>query len=240
MPGRQDHIYTGRKKERILMPTKYPIEYELEPKIISMGARWVTLTIKNVGSENLIGLDVKLNSLDAYSISVYGAGHYVASLKPGEEFIVPFRVLVNSSDFVYVSVDGMQKTRVLHWESPRIPLTSGEDSATLVSLFALTKPYPPRGERILVEATLQGKAQNEDLRLEFWAQDPGENFKELGTVQPKDLLEKERARYTVEFVPEQDGMYTVYAYLYDGAKRVGHELEQVYVEESSEPSLAVS
>jgi hypothetical protein len=29
-------------------------------------------------------------------------------------------------------------------------------------------------------------------------------------------------------------MYTVYAYLYDGAKRIGHELEQVYVEDTNE------
>jgi hypothetical protein len=211
------------------MPTKYPIEYELRPKAISMGARWLTLTIKNIGNENLIGLDVKLNSLDAYSISVNGDGKYVTSLKPGEESVVPFQVLVNSSDFVYVSIDGMQETSVLHWESPRIRLALGENKATLVSLFALTKPYPPRGERIQIEATLQGAAELQDLCLEFWTQTPGEDFKELGTIQPKNLTEKERARYTVEFVPDEEGMYTVYAYLYDGTKRIGHELEQVYV-----------
>ncbi|MBN1581507.1 MAG: hypothetical protein JXA89_12460 [Anaerolineae bacterium] len=215
------------------MPTQYPIEYELKPKTISMGSRWLTLTIKNIGDENLIGLDVKLNSLDAYSISVYDTGRYVTSLKPGEESTVPFQVLVNSTDFCYVSIDGMQETKVLHWESPRIRLALGESKATLVSLFALTKPYPPRGERIQVEATLQGTEGSDDLRLEFWTQTPGEEFKELGTVQPKDLAEKERARYTVEFVPEEEGMYIVYAYLYDGAKRIGHELEQVYVGETS-------
>lgn len=214
------------------MPTQYPIEYELKPKVISMGARWLTLTIKNIGDENLIGLDVKLNSLDAYSISVYDAGRYVTSLKPDQESVIPFHVLVNSTDFCYVSIDGMQQTRGLHWESPRILLTVGESKARLVSLFALTKPYPPRGERIQVEATLQGKAESDDLRLEFWTQTPGEEFKELGTVQPKDLVEKERARYTVEFVPEEQGLYTVYAYLYDGEKRIGHELEQVYVGEA--------
>jgi hypothetical protein len=198
-----------------------------------MGARWLTLTIKNAGDENLIGLDVKLNSLDAYSISVYDAGHYITSLKPGEEAVIPFQVLVNATDFCYVSIDGMQSTRGLHWESPRIRLTLGESKAALVSLFALTKPYPPRGERIQVEATLQGTAGSDDLRLEFWAQTPGEEFKELGIVQPKNLAEKERARYTVEFVPEEEGLYTVYAYLYDGAKRIGHELDQVYVRDTS-------
>jgi hypothetical protein len=199
-----------------------------------MGSRWLTLKIKNIGEENLIGLDVKLNSLDAYSISLSDTGHYVASLKPGGEFVLPFQVRVNSTDFCYVSIDGMQETEILHWESPRIKLTLGESKAALVSLFALTKPYPPCGERIQVEATLQGTAQSDDdLSLRFWAQTPAEDFKELGIIKPKDLAEKERARYTVEFVPEEEGLYTVYAYLYDGAKRIGHDLDQVYVREAS-------
>ena len=67
------------------MAIKYPIQYELNPKGASAGMRWLTLSIKNIGNENLIGLDVKLNSLDAYDIYVYGTGSYVAVLKPGEE-----------------------------------------------------------------------------------------------------------------------------------------------------------
>ena len=47
------------------MAIKGPIKYELEPTSTSAGLRWLTLTIKNIGTENLIGLDIKLNSLDA-------------------------------------------------------------------------------------------------------------------------------------------------------------------------------
>jgi hypothetical protein len=211
---------------------KHPIEYVLKPKTVSTGARWLTLKLKNVGSDNLIGLDVKLNSLDAYSISVYGTGSYVAVLKPGEEETIPFQVLVNVTDFVYVSVDGWRGSELLHWESPRIRVTVGESVATLVSLFALTKPYPSLGERIRVEATLQGAVKTEDLSLEFWMETPSEEFQELGQVAPKDLDLGEIARYAVEVTPEEEGMYTLYAYLYDGAKRVGHELERVYVKEA--------
>ena len=36
-------------------------------------------------------------------------------------------------------------------------------------------------------------------------------------------------RYGVEITPQEEGMYTLYAYLYDGARRIGHELEHVRV-----------
>jgi len=211
------------------MAKRHPIEYELAPRIVSAGLRWLTLTLKNVGSENLIGLDVKLNSVDAYSIHVYGTGEFVQVLKPGQEEVLPFQALVNATSRVYVSLDGWEGAELFHWESPRIQIRVGEDVATLVSLFALTKPYPHLGEQIRVQATLQGATESEDLRLEFWAETPGEEFIELGTVEPKDLAAGEEVRYAVEITPTQEGMYTLYAYLYDGAKRMGHELEQIFV-----------
>lgn len=44
---------------------KFPLEYELTPSLLEAGRHWVTLHLKNIGTENLTGLDVKLNSLDA-------------------------------------------------------------------------------------------------------------------------------------------------------------------------------
>jgi hypothetical protein len=214
------------------MAVKYPVEYELTPGNVSAGMRWLTLRLKNVGEKNLIGLDVKLNSLDAYDIYVYGTGNYVAVLKPGEEEIVPFQTLVTATGRVYASLDGWQGAALFHWESPRITVDVGEDVARLVSLFALTQPYPHRGERIQFEAVLRGSSQSEQLRLEFWAETPGGEFIELGKVETQTLSTNEQARYSAEITPEEEGMYTLYAYLYDGAKRIGHELEQVYVKEA--------
>ena len=214
------------------MAVKAPIKYELTPTSTSAGLRWLTLTIKNTGTENLIGLDIKLNSLDAYSIQVHGTGTFAQVLKPGEEQVIPFQALINATDWVYVSLDGYRGTRIFHWESARIRIRVGQDAATLVSLFALTEPYPRLGERIRVEATLQGATESEDLRLEFWAETPGEELVELGTVEPKDLIAGEEVRYAVEITPQHEGMYTLYAYLYDGARRIGHELEHVRVREA--------
>lgn len=211
------------------MAVKGPIKYELTPTSTSPGLRWLTLAVKNTGTENLIGLDVKLNSLDAYSIYVHGTGSFVQVLKPGEEQVIPFQALINATDWVYVSLDGWKGAGIFHWESPRIRMKVGQEAATLVSLFALTEPYLRLGERIRVEATLQGATESQFLRLEFWAEIPGEELVELGTVEPKDLVVGEEVRYAVEITPQREGIYTLYAYLYDGAKRIGHELEHVRV-----------
>lgn len=211
------------------MSTKQAIEYNLKPRVLSTGAKWLALTLKNVGSENLIGLDAKLNSLDGYNVHVYGTGTYLQLLKPNETQVLPFQVLANESGYVYASLDGWKGAEVFHWESPRLRLSVGESTATLSGLFALAKPYPRLGERIRVEATLEGASRSNDLRLEFWAETPDEDLIELGQVLPKDLKAGEETRYAVEFMPAQEGLYTVYAYFYDGAKRIGHDLEKVRV-----------
>ena len=45
------------------MRTKYPIEYELNPTKVDRGTHWLTLKLKNIGSETLKELDVQLHSL---------------------------------------------------------------------------------------------------------------------------------------------------------------------------------
>jgi len=194
--------------------------------------RWLTLRLKNVGEQNLIGLDIKLNSLDGYCIYVHGTGSYLSVLKPGQEEVVPFQTLATATGRVYASLDGWQGAELFHWESPHIEVKVGEDVAKLMSLFALTQPYPHKGDRIRFEAVLRGAANSVRLRLEFWAEAPRGEFIELGKVETQALSTDEQARYSAEFTPEEEGMYTLYAYLYDGAKRIGHELEQVYVEDS--------
>lgn len=211
------------------MNIKKPIAYELQPQSVSPGMRWLTLRLKNVGDENLIGLDVKLNALDAYDVYVYGTGSYVAVLKPGQEEVVAFQTLANTTGQVYASLDGWVGAALFHWESPPLQVKVGDGQAQIVSLFALTQPYPQPGEQIRFEAVLRGAADPQKLRLEFWAETPSSELIELGTIETETLSAHQQARYAAEIAPRQEGMYTIYAYLYDGAKRIGHELEHVYV-----------
>ncbi len=207
----------------------HPIEYELSPDSVDPGTRWLTLRVKNAGSDVLTALDLRLNSLDAYSITVYGTGSYIATLIPEEEKVLPFQVSANTSADLYVSIDGWKGGRPFHWESPSIPVRVGQEVAELVSLVALTEPYLPAQKGVKCEAVVQGVTQNGDLTLEFWANTPSGAFKELAAVETKALDVGETARYSAEIVVSEAGAYTIYAYLYDGARRIGRRTEHIYV-----------
>lgn len=211
------------------MGIRYPIQYDLNPKTIDVGRRWLTLELENIGAENLTGLDVRLNTLDVYSISVYGTGSYISALDPNEEQMISFQVSANSTGSVYVSIDGWRDGESFHWESPGVLVTVGREVAELGSLFAMTEPYPPLRKTIRCEANVRGLAESEGLRLEFWADTPSGEFEELATVETKQLSAGEEARYAAEITPEEEGLYTLYAYLYDGVRRIGREVETVYV-----------
>jgi hypothetical protein len=48
----------------------------------------------------------------------------------------------------------------------------------------------------------------------------------------KDLPVGEEARYTAEFTPKETGYYAIYAYLYDGWRRIGHKADTIYAKEA--------
>jgi hypothetical protein len=177
-------------------------------------------------------LDIRLNSLDAYSISPYEAGSYLAEIKPAEERTLPFRVSAVRSGRVYISVDGWRGLESFHWESPSILITVGEPVADLVSLFAMTEPYPPPNRTIRVEARIRGVVKSENLALELWADKPSGELEELASIETKQLAPGEEVDYAAEITPQQEGLYSIYAYLYDGATRIGHQVEYVYVRQS--------
>lgn len=211
------------------MAIVYPIEYELSPRSIDAGTRWLTLQVKNVGPDILSALDLRLNSLDAYSITVYGTGSYVATLTPEEEKVLPFQVLASTSADLYISIDGWKESKPFHWESPSILVTVGREVAELVSLVALTEPYLPTQKSVKCEATVRGVTEDRGLKLEFWANTPSGAFEELAVVETKALEAGEVARYSAEIVVSEAGAYTIYAYLYDGTRRIGRKAEHIYV-----------
>lgn len=211
------------------MTIKYPIEYDLSPRNVDPGLRWLTLKLKNIGVETLTGLDVRLNSLDTLSLSLLRDSSYISVLSPNEEQVLPFQVSANATTSLYASLDGWKDGKAFHWESPAVLVTVGREVAELVSLFAITEPYPPLKKTIRCEATIRGLAQSEGLRLEFWADTPTGEFEELATVETKDLSAGEEARYSAEITVEEKGSYTIYAYLYDGVRRIGRKTEYLYV-----------
>jgi hypothetical protein len=212
------------------MVTKYPLQYAIEPRQVEAGRRWVTVRLKNVGETTLRSLDVRLNSLDAYAIAVYGTGSFVPELNPNEEQILPFQVSANAPGSVYISVDGWEEERPFHWETPGVAVNVGARVAELVSLFAMGEPYVALGEAVRCEAMVHSFEETEDLTLEFWVESADGEFQGVNTLETAQLEPGARERYQTKVMPKEEGIHTLHAYLYDGVRRLGHQTDRVYVE----------
>ncbi len=212
---------------------KYPIDYELTPSEIDIGTNWVTLKLKNIGSETLKDLDIQLHSLDTYNLTVYGtglfgAGHYLPDLGPNEEKEVVFRVNAIGSANVYVTIKARKDGKYFRWESGWTNIKLSEEKAEIGRLLVLSNPYTTIGKTISAEATIKGLKKSTGLKLEFWVETPSGKSEEQATIDIKDLPVGEEARYTAEFTPKETGYYTIYAYLYDGWRRIGYKTESIY------------
>ena len=215
---------------------KYPIEYELSPTEIGKGKQWLTLKLKNTGKPTLERLDVELHSLDTFYlfplIFPFAFGEYIEELKPDEERKVVFQVNAYGSAEVYVSIKARENGDDFSWESGWTHISVTEEKAEIGRLVVLSNPYTKIGETISVEATIKGLQKSTGLKLEFWVETPAGKSEEQATMEIKDLPVGEEARYTAEFTPKETGRYTVYAYLYDGRKKIGHKADTIYTEKA--------
>jgi len=215
---------------------KFPFDYELTPTEIDVGTNWVTLNLKNVGRETLRFLDIQLHSLDTYNLTVYGtglfgAGHYLSELRQGEEKEMVFRVNAVGSANVYVTIKAHRDGLNFTWESGWMQLRVSEEKAEIGRLLVLSNPYTAIGQTISAEATVKGVQKSTGLRLEIWVEPPSGKSEAQASIEIKDLPVGEEARYTAEFTPKETGTYTIYAYLYDGWRRIGYKTEAIYARE---------
>jgi len=212
---------------------KYPIEYEVTPTEVDRGTNWLTLRLKNIGRETLEELDIQLHSRDTYNLTVYGiwalgAGQYLSELEPNNERKMRFRVTAYGSANVYATIKARKEGYFFWWESGWTNIRLSEEKAEIGSLLVLSNPYTAIGRTISAEATLKGLRKNGELRLEFWVEPPSGKSEEQATIDIKDLAVGEEERYTAEFTPKETGYYTIYAYLYDGWRRIGYKTEFIY------------
>jgi len=194
------------------------------------GIHWVTLRLKNVGSETLQGLDVKLHTLNSYSIRVLGTGEYFSSLAPEEQATGSFQVEATVTGEVYVSVSGSTSKGPFSMDSPWATIEVTGNAAELISIFAMTMPYTLNGKAVKVEARVKGLRHSENLDLEFWARKPSGDVVELARIDIQKLSGGEEQRYSAEITPKEEGFYTIHGYLYDNNKRIGLKTDTIRVE----------
>lgn len=212
------------------MAAKFPIAYDLDPKSVRAGRSWLTVILKNISADPLTGLNVRLNSLDTYAISVIEDSQFVSSLASDEEEALQYQVGAQGSGGLYISVDGRWGGEPFHWESPSRRIAVGDEIAELVSVFALPEPEPRRGERVTIEATLRGLTMASGLVLEFWVETPSGESIAVDKTATELLNPGEVATHKSDpFIPEEQGIYVIHAYLFDGTRRVGHGRDYVSV-----------
>ncbi len=205
------------------MAAKFPIAYDIDPKSVPAGRSWVTVTLENVSEDGLSGLNVRLNSLDTYAIEVVDDAQFVASLGPGEERALRFQLGARQSGGVYISVDGRWGGEPFHWESPSRRIAVGAEIIELVSAFILSDPEPRRGEPVIIKATLRGLTMASRLVLEFWVETPSGNSISVDKTATDLLNPGEVATYKSDpFIPEEEGIYVIHVYLFDGTRRIGY------------------
>ena len=94
----------------------------------------------------------------------------------------------------------------------------------------LSHPYTTIGKTLSAEATIKGMKKVTGLKLEFWVETPSGNFEEQPIMDLKELSVGEEARYSAEFTPNETGWYTIYAYLFDGYRRISHKTDFIYAQ----------
>ncbi|MFH1327252.1 MAG: hypothetical protein ABIH76_00130, partial [Candidatus Bathyarchaeota archaeon] len=141
-----------------------------------------------------------------------------------------FRVNAMGSAHVYVTIKARKNGKYFWWETGWTNIKLNEEKAEIGSLLVLSNPYTTIGKTISVEATLNGLQKSTGLKLEFWVETPIGRLEEQATLDIKDLPVGEKARYSAEFTPKETGYYTIYAYLYDGWKRIGYKTESIYAQ----------
>jgi hypothetical protein len=219
-----------------MLRIKHPIEYELSPSEMSKGKQWLTLKLKNIGTQTLKRLDVELHSLDTFYlfplIFPYAFGEYIGELKPNEEKEVVFQVNASGSAEVYVTIKARKNGEYFSWESGWTHISVTEEKAEIGRLVVLSNPYTTIGETLSVEATIKGLQKSTGLKLEFWVETPSGKSEQQATMEIKDLPVGEEARYTAEFTPKETGHYTIYAYLIDGWRKIGHKTDTIYAKKA--------
>jgi hypothetical protein len=218
-----------------MLRLKYPIEYELNPTEMDKGKQWLTLKLKNTGNKTLTRLDVELHSLDTFYLFPlffpFGIGHYIGELKPDEESEVAFQLDAQGSADVYATIRARKNGDYFLWESGWTHISVSEEKAEIGHLLVLSHPYTTIGKTLSAEATIKGLRKSTGLKLEFWVETPSGKFEEQATIDIKELSVGEEARYSAEFTPKEKGYYTIYAYLYDEWRKIGHKTDFIYAQE---------
>jgi len=219
-----------------MLKWKAPIQYELNPTDVNEGINWVTLKLKNIEPKTLRELDVQMHSVNPFNLLVYGpgllGGQYISELGPLKGTELLFRVDARGSADVYVTIEGRKDGDYFWWESSWMTLQLNGEKARITSLLVVSNPYTAVGKTIVAEATVESLRKDGGLKLEFWVETPSGKNEKQSTIDITDLAVGDKTPYKVEVTPQEEGLYTIYAYLFDGSKQIDSMTETIYAQKT--------
>jgi hypothetical protein len=188
------------------MMKRYPISFLIEPRSLEKGRHWITVTIQNIGVTTLKKLDLSLASRDTSNINILVDRRYLPELGPQEEEILPFQIETNATSKIYLVVTGRENDETFHWESPFMKIRVAGEVAEIERLAALTHPYPMKGKEVDLEARIAALQSSQDLRVQFWARKPTDEFEEIASETMEGISSGEIETIEAKMIASEEGL----------------------------------
>jgi hypothetical protein len=209
-----------------------PFEYSISPERIEPGTHWVSIHLKNIERQPMMNMNVRLISNDPLRIQPLDRGGYINLLNPCEERVVPVQIEANQGSWVYLHIEYWLDDEMFYWESPNVWLKVRRDPARIMTLFSIKGHQLNLGEEIPVEATVTADLPVDDLHIDFWIETADGKFETFQSIDIDHMDAGEVRTITSSFTPEEEGLYSIYAYLFDEKRRVDRKIEQLRITES--------
>lgn len=213
---------------------KFPFQYEIKPLTLKRGSHWLILSLKNISEDEISNLDLKLSSLDLYGLTVYGQGQFIASLKPNQAENIPFQIFAQRTSRLYLAINYQEDNKDFYWESSWQKLIVEPVDAELLSVYAISEPYPVIGDKFRIEASIRNTGFCKNLNLEFWVDTPKNESIHLNNIKIKKSPNRKVCFVSTDFSPKIKGPYQIHAYLFRKNDQIGHETDSFYAEENNE------
>lgn len=205
------------------MLKKGNIGYTIKPTNIDIGERWITVELENISRNALQNLSVKIQSLDTFGVEVIEGSRFIPQLVPETNTAVHFRVKALFTARVYVSIEGYENDEPFYWESMPQRLKVNEDIAEIAYFITENKPKILLDDKVESEIGILSKQNIKNLRVEFWVEDPEYLIEEVDMTTIENMSAGDMKIVSTTFTPEKKGVYTIYAYIYKGIRRIGTE-----------------
>jgi len=211
------------------MPIKDNIRYEINPREIEEGRKWVTVTLENNFLDRIMAVSIELYSTDSMAINVIGSGEFVPLLEHNEETIIPFQLVASKTTELYITVEGTKDGTPFYWVSPFMTIQVGAPVAEIASLFVLTEPYPILTKELEAEATIIANTRVVDLRARFWVDTPRGEYLQVSEDRIFSMEKDEVETVSATYLTDEEGLHRFYVYLYDGTELLDKETDTVVV-----------